>query len=108
MDTEYLRREVKALKGVLDEYGETAAAEMARIALSGSDKAFLAFVVSNELWGGAGSIADQAGINRSREARRSIEVAISALGLEQIRQGIVNVRTEMWIDAFSQWHSDGY
>lgn len=64
-------------------------------------------LVSNELWGGAGSIADQGGMNLDRKDRRQIEHALAALGEEQIRFGKVNVRTASWVAAFRQWERDG-
>ena len=41
-------------------------------ALSGTEEDLKAYLVSNELWGGAGSIADQALIE-NRESRQNIE-----------------------------------
>lgn len=102
-----LRQELEALEGVLAHHRETGAAQAVRRALDASDEELRTFLVSNELWGGAGSIADQAGASRGREARRPIEAALARLGLEQMRQGLVNVRTEMWVDAFSKWQREG-
>ncbi len=65
------------------------------------------FLVSNELWGGAGSIADQAGINVGRSVRREVESALIDLGQEQIRRGLVNPRTVSWVDVFKKWRDDG-
>ena len=65
------------------------------------------FLVSNELWGGAGSIADQAGIDVGRSGRREIESALIDLGEEQIRRGLVNPRTASWVDTFKKWRRDG-
>jgi hypothetical protein len=41
--------------------GETGLALTVRSVVSGDDANLDAFLVSNELWGGAGSIADQSG-----------------------------------------------
>ena len=103
-------RELKHLLGrvkvVLQENGEQYFASIAEDALSGSDEDLKSFIVSNELWGGAGSVADQA-CGENRESRRLIESALIRLGAAQIQQGITNVRTAMWVDAFRQWQCDG-
>ena len=75
-------------------------------ALAGSDDNLKAYITSNELWGGAGSIADQALIE-TLESRRRVEALLTELGEIQIKAGIVNVRTEMWISAFRQWQKQG-
>jgi hypothetical protein len=102
-----LRKHLHALKIVLGGLGENEMACMIEDALSGSRKEFASFLASNELWGGAGSVADQAGIGQDREGRRLVEAALINLGEEQIRDGIVNVRTQMWVEAFRQWQRDG-
>jgi hypothetical protein len=104
---EPVRQELETLESVLAQHGESRAAETIRHALAGNESSLHAFLVSNELWGGSGSIADQAGSDQSRDTRRPIEAALLALGLEQIRRGLVNARTRMWVDAFQQWHRAG-
>ena len=54
-----------------------------------------------------GSIADQAGLTHGREERRLVEATLVAVGLEQLRQEIVNVRTQSWVDVFSKWQREG-
>lgn len=102
MGIETLRQQLETLEGVLREHGESDFAHGIRIALDGTDGKVEAFLTSNGLWGGAGSIADQAGWREGRDARRSIEAVLVTIGLEQLRHGLVNVRTEMWVDAFSK------
>jgi hypothetical protein len=106
---EALRQELATLEAVLSQHGETHAAQLVRRALAGSDQELRAFLTSNELWGGAGSIADQAGIGSGlrRHVRRKVEASLIRLGTEQMRQGLVNVRTEIWVDAFSTWQRKG-
>jgi len=91
----------------LQRNGESVAAERVKAALEGTDSDVHAFLLSNELWGGAGSIADQAGVNCKRMARREIESVLIRLGNEQIRAGKVNVRTAMWVSAFEEWAAHG-
>jgi hypothetical protein len=50
----------------------------------------VAFLSSNELWGGAGSIADQAGLDHGRAGRRLIEAVLIQLGETQLARGIAN------------------
>jgi hypothetical protein len=45
------------------------------------------------------------GIGRRTDGRRKIEHALIQLGNEQIEDGKVNPRTEMWVDAFSKWEN---
>jgi len=82
-------------------------AEQIDAALAGDDAALEAFLVSNLLWGGMGSMPDEAGLNWGREARRPIEAAFVALGEEQLRCGIVNPRTAHWVSAFRDWQEHG-
>lgn len=70
--------------------------------LLNGDNEILQFIVSNELWGGAGSIADQALIENS-EARKNLEALLIELGGIQKEAGQLNVRTESWIAAFKAW-----
>ena len=73
-------------------------------ALSGDDTALVAFLTSNTLWGGAGSIADEA-CGGSRSARRPVEQLLARLGREQLRLGYANPRTETWTSVFEEWHA---
>ena len=66
-----------------------------------------AFLNSNTLWGGAGSIADQVGISEGREERRKVEALLINLGEFQISEGHCIQRTKMWVEAFKQWQRDG-
>lgn len=76
------------------------------IGLLDDDKKMWDFLVSNELWGGAGSVADQA-LLEFPDARRQLETLLIRLGRSQMSLGRVNVRTEMWVSAFEKWHEEG-
>ncbi len=103
-----LRQRAQHLAEVLETHGEAEAAAQVRAALSGDTAQFEAYLRSDELWGGAGSIADQAGMREGRaQASRIIERALIELGDEQIRAGIVNVRTASWVEALRKWASSG-
>jgi hypothetical protein len=98
---ELLARELRACD-------EQSYANAVEAAITGTADERTAFLESNALWGGAGSIADQAGIRGNRgDGRRHIERALLELGHEQIRVGIVNSRTSMWVEAFDQWAAQG-
>jgi hypothetical protein len=97
-----LRDRLRGLGEALEQNGEPIFAESVNRVLSGTDGNLDAFVTSNDLWGGAGSIADQAGL-ASQQGRREIESALIQLGEEQIRVGKTNPRTSMWVEAFKQW-----
>jgi len=61
------------------------------------------FLTSNSLWGGAGSVADQTGIDGGRETRRKIEDLLITLGEFQISVGVVNPKTKSWVEVFKKW-----
>jgi len=68
-------------------------------ALCENDECLWAYLVSDELWGGAGSVADQAVLG-SPHGRRELESLLARLGREQMVAGRTNSRTEMWVAAF--------
>ena len=107
MNIDALRQQLTKVQIILRDLGDIHFADLVGEALSGSDDALESFAVSNTLWGGAGSIADQAGVDPDRTERRKIEAALIALGEEQITAGLVNVRTRMWVDVFKQWQREG-
>jgi hypothetical protein len=97
-----------ALANELRRCNELRATTSVEYAAAGENEQRISFLQSNELWGGSGSIADQAGVGAERsEGRRRIERALRDLGLEQIRLGIANPRTAMWVDAFTKWADTG-
>jgi hypothetical protein len=79
-------------------------ADTIRAALAEDDEHFMAFLISNELWGGSGSVADQA-CTSSRVARTQVEEILIRLGRIQIGARATNVRTEMWVSAFERWRA---
>src|SRR5204863_9853066 len=76
------------------------------IALLGDEQKMWDYLVSNELWGGAGSVADQA-VLELPDARRQLETLLIRLGREQMSLRRVNVRTDMWLPAFQKWQAEG-
>ena len=76
------------------------------IALLGDDEQMWRYLVSNELWGGMGSVADEA-ILEFPDARRQLEGLLIRLGREQMTLGRVNVRTETWVEVFEKWRAEG-
>lgn len=104
---EQIRQKLTVLLGVLRKHAENYHAGQIETALSGSDDNLRAFLMSNELWGGPGSVADQALVDFGRPIRREVEAHLADLGEMQIKMGIVNVRTEMWTSTFRQWQRDG-
>ena len=81
---------------------EQLASTSVRAALSGSQQTFDAFLISNELWGGAGSIPDSAFVSDQTRLARFEDLMIR-LGRLQIETGRTNVRTESWVRAFESW-----
>ena len=60
-DTSILEQPLRDLEAALRLHGEESSAELVAEVLTAPEDKREAFLVSNELWGGAGSIADQAG-----------------------------------------------
>lgn len=105
-----MREHLEHLAKLLHENGESVNAAKVEDAVAGSDQDLDMFLRSNDLWGGSGSIADQAGVVGTgwrTDARRKIEHALIQLGNEQIRVGRVNPRTAMWVMAFNEWERSG-
>ncbi len=102
-----LRESLRRLALALGECEQHALAAMVELAAKGSDTEMEAFLKSNDLWGGSGSVADQAGLPGGREARRRVESALIELGQAQVTSGVVNVRTEPWVAAFLEWRAHG-
>ncbi len=81
---------------------EQRAARWVRAALSGPQRELDDFLISNELWGGAGSIADSA-FASDQTRRAPLEDLMIKLGHLQMEAGESNVRTESWVRAFESW-----
>jgi hypothetical protein len=104
-----MKGQLQSLSTILRECGAPVSAAMVEDAISGSEEKLDAFLTSNELWGGSGSIADQAGMQgRSRaDDTRKIERALVQLGKDQIRAGKVHPRTATRVSAFERWEKAG-
>jgi hypothetical protein len=95
---------LEEIAGLLEVGHAQAFALLIRNALSGSPQSLENFLRSNELWGGAGSIADQPFGGRSTQ-RKELEKLLIQLGRLQLRDGNANVRTRQWVEAFEKWHT---
>lgn len=99
---------LETVRDLLAAMGNEYLAGLVSGALAGGDASVREFLVSNELWGGSGSVADQAGMAGLRDdSRRAIEAALVELGTAQIRAGIVNPRTATWVSVFQEWQRAG-
>ena len=67
----------------------------------------IAFLKSNNLWGGSGSIADQACGTDRNPTRLELERVLIDLGKWQIGARMTNPRTGSWVDAFEHWAAHG-
>jgi hypothetical protein len=101
---ERIRALLGQLRDLLSVGGEHRFAGDVDAALASCDDAVAAFVMSNELWGGAGSIADQALGGRS-PARRQLEQLLIELGREQTARSQTNPRTQLWTSVFREWQT---
>jgi hypothetical protein len=101
-----LRSRLEKLRSALELASAYAFLAQVERALAGSEQDLVSYLESNELWGGAGSVADSAGVGKEA-VRRSIHAALIDLGEQQIREGVVNRRTRMWVEAFREWRDAG-
>ena len=102
-----MRERLEMLARLLRQTGDYARAIVVEDAITGSDAELNAFLTSNELWGGSGSVADCGGGAERTEMRRSIEHVLIQLGNEQLQSANVNQRTRMWVAAFVKWEQAG-
>lgn len=90
------------IAGLLEEGGEHRTAASVRTVVLGSEENIDEFLASNELWGGAGSIADQSLVS-DKTRRKALEDSLIRLGKLQLATGKTNPRTAMWVTAFERW-----
>jgi hypothetical protein len=111
-------RVLSEIADLLEAAGESDFAAALRHVCSAPNQEFEEFLVSNELWGGSGSLADSAFAFRSgsdqdeknrirRKNRAEFEDLMIQLGRLQIAQGKTNIRTSRWVDAFEGWKNAG-
>jgi hypothetical protein len=99
-----VRETLQEIEALLERHNQSTNA--LSIALLGDDSKMWDFLVSNDFWGGAGSIADQ-GAFEFPEARWELETLLIKLGREQMRLERVNLRTARWVSTFEKWKADG-
>jgi hypothetical protein len=117
-DEDECRRLISGIQILLEDGNEMFFSQAVRDVLSGSEVDFENFLVSNELWGGSGSLADSAFCYQSgpkdseenqlrRKRKKSFENLMIHLGRLQLRLGKKNVRTLFWVEAFESWKQAG-
>jgi hypothetical protein len=97
---------LEKLRQLLAEGNEQAYVELIDKALVGDDDSIRAFLVSNELWGGSGSIADNCLLD-APALRKRLMLLLIELGQAQTADDCLNVRTHMWVSAFQEWIDEG-
>jgi hypothetical protein len=106
MDNDEVEAILVEVGSLLEAGQEYSFAIRVRDALSGSAQALEEFLRSNELWGGAGSIADQPFVGRSGQ-RQELERLLIRLGRIQLSHGNENSRTKTWVEVFQKWQLRG-
>ena len=101
-----IRTILRDIADLMEGGGEDYGAEMVRAALSESDEELDEFLVSNELWGGMGLLADQTLVS-DKNRRGLFESLMIKLGDIQIGAGKTNIRTEGWVKVFDGWRRAG-
>ncbi|MFA5144021.1 MAG: hypothetical protein WC522_07660 [Candidatus Omnitrophota bacterium] len=96
-----IKETLEKISEVLKKGNEDNYTELIYNALNGQQDKLWEFLVSNELWGGAGSIADQALLDK-KELRKKLNEFLVELGNMQINVNKVNDRTEMWVTALKK------
>ena len=99
--------QLRQLRSALEQCGEHSLVKRVDDVMEMSSDEREAFLTSNELWGGAGSIAAEGGVGRGRGLRAKVESALIQLGEEQLRTDLVNRRTATWVKAFKKWQHEG-
>jgi hypothetical protein len=102
MSSSHIRVVLLEIADLLERGQEDRAAASVREALSDSEEKLADFLGSNELWGGAGSMADQS-LTSDATRRKALESLLIKLGKLQMATDRANPRTEMWVQAFEQW-----
>ncbi len=92
---------LKEIKSLLEAGKEYYNFGLIKNILNSDEEELWNFLTSNELWGGAGSIADQALLD-NKDLRIRLEKLLIKLGDIQIAKDRINIRTRMWIAAFKQ------
>jgi hypothetical protein len=77
-----------------------------RRVLMGPAEAIERFLISNDLWGGSGSIADSAFASDPTRPKKFYQLMVQ-LGRLQIEARKTNPRTEIWVTAFEHWLRTG-
>jgi len=103
MDSAEITAILASIASLLEAGHEQSYALIVRNALSGPDHRVEEFLRSNDLWGGAGSIADQPFVGRASQ-RKELEGLLIQLGKTQLSHGIANIRTKSWVETFEKWH----
>ncbi len=96
-----IKHKLIELGNLLKSGGETLYASNLKNSLNDSNDKMWNYLTSNELWGGSGSIADQALIESS-DLRKQLQHLLIELGNLQIKENRANIRTQMWVSAFSE------
>lgn len=98
---ERIKKILENIIAILKKGKEDYYAEMICDALNDKQDKLWSFLVSNELWGGAGSLVDQALLDK-KDLRGKLEKYLIELGNMQILINKVNIRTKMWIVALQK------
>jgi hypothetical protein len=104
-----MRTALQGLSVALTGCGRGDLADQALRAAGSPDEQLIAYVTSNDIWGGSGSIADHVGLEDGKrtDKTRALEAALIRLGTAQIEAGVVNPRTASWVGTFQQWAKSG-
>jgi membrane protease YdiL (CAAX protease family) len=102
-----LRAELADLRDALGAY-EPGWADRIEQVLQGLDDGVRTFLMSFELWGGAGSIASLAGAPRPPEAQVRIRDALIRLGDSQTAYGLGNPGVAGWLQTLKSWREAQY
>ena len=102
-----IRQLLKNLENLLHTSDELVYAKRVHEARTSEDDDILFdFLISNDLWGGMGSIADQAGMDYNEQKKEFAQTLVK-IGEYQISLGKTNIRTASWVDVYKNWLKNG-
>ena len=100
-----LKNTIRKIIALLEEGGDFVYVDALQNILNESEESIWQYLESNEVWGSAGSLADQ-GLFENKELRPKLEDLIVELGEFQQKEGRVNSRTESTIQVFRNWKEE--
>jgi|SRR6266542_6306105 hypothetical protein len=112
-----MEQALEEIRALLDSYGLAPYVELfdevLRHYAAGEDEQFREALLSNSVWGGAGSVCDMHLPSLQQEGRdgwqdqKSLDLAMVRVAEALDARGLADERVRNWANAFRQWRDDG-